>query len=110
MHRRKALLAAGLFLIATYIWPAAGQTPRPAGATVFEGARLITGDGSAPIEDAAFVVGNSRITAVGRRGEVAAPAGPAPAGFTRHPPRPPTPQPPRPPPPPPPPPPHHPTA
>src|SRR5258708_15878254 len=77
MHRRKALLAAGLFLIATYIWPAAGQTPRPAGATVFEGARLITGDGSAPIEDAAFVVGNSRITAVGRRGEVAAPAGAA---------------------------------
>src|SRR5260370_20974051 len=82
MHRRKALLAAGLFLIATYIWPAAGQTPRPAGATVFEGARLITGDGSAPIEDAAFVVGNSRITAVGRRGEVAAPAGPAPVRPT----------------------------
>src|SRR5260370_30568618 len=83
MHRRKALLAAGLFLIATYIWPAAGQTPRPAGATVFEGARLITGDGSAPIEDAAFVVGNSRITAAGRRGEVAAPAGAGRPPLTR---------------------------
>jgi len=44
---------------------------------VFEGARLITRDGSAPTEDAAFVVANSRITAVGRRGEVTAPAGAA---------------------------------
>jgi imidazolonepropionase-like amidohydrolase len=82
MHRRNALLAAGLFLIATHSWPAAGQAPRPAGATVFEGARLITGDGSAPIEDAAFVVENSRITAVGRRGEVAAPAGAARVDLT----------------------------
>ena len=82
MHRRNALLAAGLFLIATGIWPAAGQAPRPTGATVFEGARLITGDGSAPIEDAAFVVENSRITAVGRRGEVAAPAGAAHVDLT----------------------------
>jgi len=44
---------------------------------VFEGARLITGDGSALIEDAAFIVENSRITAVGRRGEMTAPAGAA---------------------------------
>jgi imidazolonepropionase-like amidohydrolase len=77
MHRRNAVLAAGLFLVATYSWPAAGQAPRPTGTTVFEGARLIIGDGSAPIEDAAFVVGNTRITAVGRRGQVAAPAGAA---------------------------------
>ena len=74
MHRRNAVLAAGLFLVAAYSWPAAGQAPRPTGATVFEGARLIIGDGSAPIEDAAFVVENTRITAVGRRGQVAVPA------------------------------------
>ena len=43
--------------------------------TVFEGARLIVGDGSAPIERSAFVVQNNRITAVGRAGEVQAPAG-----------------------------------
>jgi imidazolonepropionase-like amidohydrolase len=43
--------------------------------TVFEGARLITGDGSAPIENAVVVVTGDRITAVGRRGEVAAPPG-----------------------------------
>src|SRR5260221_2626295 len=75
MHRRKALLAAGLFLIATYIWPAAGQTPRPAGATVFEGARLITGDGSAAIEDAASVVENNRFIQVSKKGQLKVPAG-----------------------------------
>jgi imidazolonepropionase-like amidohydrolase len=50
--------------------PALSQT-----ATVFEGARLITGDGSAPIESSAFVVTGNRITAVGRRGEIAIPPG-----------------------------------
>jgi imidazolonepropionase-like amidohydrolase len=79
MHRRNRpfLLAAGLLLATIFSWSAAGQTPRNSGATVFEGARLITGDGGTPIEDAAFVVENSRITAVGRRGEVPAPAGAA---------------------------------
>src|SRR5262245_9542927 len=50
--------------------PAQGQT-----ATVFEGARLITGDGGTPIEGGAFVIENGRITAVGRRGEVRVPEG-----------------------------------
>jgi imidazolonepropionase-like amidohydrolase len=50
------------------------QAQAPA-ARLFEGARLITGDGSAPIEDSAFVVQGNRITAVGRRGQVNAPAG-----------------------------------
>ncbi len=43
--------------------------------TIFEGARLITGDGSAPIENSAFIVDNGRFTRVGRRGEFSAPAG-----------------------------------
>ena len=43
--------------------------------TLFEGARLITGDGSAPIESSAFIVQNNRFTRVGRRGEIQAPAG-----------------------------------
>jgi capsular polysaccharide biosynthesis protein len=38
------------------------------GATVFEGARLITGESGSPIENSAFVAENGRITAVGRRG------------------------------------------
>ena len=53
--------------------PAAAQ----ADVTVYEGARLIVGDGSDPIEDAAFVVRGARFEAVGRAGEVAVPAGAA---------------------------------
>ncbi|HXV62342.1 MAG TPA: hypothetical protein VEK15_16695, partial [Vicinamibacteria bacterium] len=41
--------------------------------TVFEGARLIVGDGSPPVEDAIFVVEGDRFTLVGRREEVQAP-------------------------------------
>lgn len=44
-----------------------------AGITVFEGARLITGDG-AVIENAAFVIENTQFTQVGRKGELKIPA------------------------------------
>jgi imidazolonepropionase-like amidohydrolase len=44
-------------------------------ATWFEGARLIVGDGSAPIENSAFLVQGDAFTLVGRQGEVAAPDG-----------------------------------
>jgi imidazolonepropionase-like amidohydrolase len=47
------------------------------GTAVFEGARLITGDGNPPIENSAFVVENARFTRVGRRGEVGVPSGAA---------------------------------
>jgi imidazolonepropionase-like amidohydrolase len=53
----------------------AGQSPQPGGATVYEGARLITSDGSAPIENSAFVVEGGRFTQVGRRGQIKVPAG-----------------------------------
>ena len=43
--------------------------------TVFEGARVIVGDGSAPIEDAVFVTQNGKFTAVGRKGQISAPTG-----------------------------------
>jgi imidazolonepropionase-like amidohydrolase len=43
--------------------------------SIYEGARLIVGDGSPPIEDGAFVVRNGRFTAVGVKGSVKAPAG-----------------------------------
>jgi len=46
-------------------------------AVLFEGARLITGDGSAAIESSAFVMDNNRFTSVGKKGEVRAPAGAA---------------------------------
>jgi len=46
-----------------------------ASAVLYEGARLIAGDGSAPIDDSAFLVENGRFTSVGRRGGIAAPRG-----------------------------------
>src|SRR5258708_9752619 len=67
------LAVVAALLLASSASPARSQ----ARVTVFEGARVITGDGSAPIENAAIVVTGDRITAVGRRGEVAAPAGAA---------------------------------
>ncbi|MEE8462936.1 MAG: amidohydrolase family protein [Acidobacteriota bacterium] len=51
------------------------EAPPATAATVFEGARLIVGDGSQPIEDAVFIVENDRFTAVGRRGQLEVPEG-----------------------------------
>ena len=51
-----------------------GQAPDGGGAAVYEGARLIIGDGSG-IENGSLVVENGQITAVGATGQVAAPAG-----------------------------------
>jgi imidazolonepropionase-like amidohydrolase len=55
-----------------------GEAQETAKVTVFEGARLISGDGGPPIENAVFIVQGERITAVGRAGAV-----PLPAGVTR---------------------------
>ena len=44
-------------------------------AVVFEGARVILGDGSTPIEDAVFIVEGDRLTAVGARNSVDIPRG-----------------------------------
>jgi imidazolonepropionase-like amidohydrolase len=48
-----------------------------AAVTVFEGARLISGIGTAPVDNAVFVVDGTRITRVGQAGQVQAPAGAA---------------------------------
>ena len=51
------------------------QPRNPSTAAVYEGARLLLGDGRAPVENGAIVVQGGRITAVGRAGSVTAPAG-----------------------------------
>ena len=51
-------------------------------AVVYEGARLITGDVGAPIENSAFLVENNKFTKVGKKGEVQAPAGAAHVDLT----------------------------
>jgi len=63
------LIAACWLLAAGAISPARGDT------TLFEGARLITGDGGAPIENSAFIMDGDHFTAVGRRGELSLPPG-----------------------------------
>jgi imidazolonepropionase-like amidohydrolase len=53
----------------------AGAQGRGATVTAYEGARLITGDGSAAIENSVFLVDGNRFTQVGRGGQVQIPAG-----------------------------------
>jgi imidazolonepropionase-like amidohydrolase len=49
---------------------------------LYEGARIITADGRAPIENGAMLVENETITRVGRKGAIAAPAGSAQVDLT----------------------------
>jgi imidazolonepropionase-like amidohydrolase len=76
------LLGVVLVLAIGYVAPLAVQAQQPAAVTVFEGARLITGDGSAPVESSAFIVANGRFTAVGRKGQLKVPAGAARVDLT----------------------------
>ena len=75
------LAVACCFAAMAAAWRVHGQTATP-GVTVFEGARLITGDGGAPIENSAFIVQNDRFTQVGRRGDLQVPAGAARVDLT----------------------------
>jgi imidazolonepropionase-like amidohydrolase len=61
-----------LLVVACLSVQTGAQTPA---VTVFEGARVITGDGRAPIENATIVVNGGRIEQVGRAADVKAPAG-----------------------------------
>ena len=80
--RRLNVLACCLVFTSTASMAIHSQ-PRPAaGAVLYEGARVIIGDTSAAIEDGAFVVQNGRISAVGRKGAVALPAGAARVDLT----------------------------
>jgi imidazolonepropionase-like amidohydrolase len=71
-RRISGRLAIAAIAAACWLAPTAGQTPT---ATLFEGARLIDGMGGPAIDNGAIVVSNGRITAVGRAGQVTAPAG-----------------------------------
>jgi imidazolonepropionase-like amidohydrolase len=76
------LLAFGCLLLASaWTWNLDGQPPQ-SNTTVFEGARLIKGDGSAPIENSAFIVTGDKLTQVGRQGELRVPAGAAHVDLT----------------------------
>ena len=70
-----ALLCVGLPLIAACAGADDNQIAEGADVTAFEGARLIVGDESAPIENATFLVRDGQITQVGGTGEVDVPEG-----------------------------------
>ena len=68
----------GLLLIALFLVAGCsdqGENSDAASVTVFEGVRVIVGDGSDPIEDGALVVQDDRVTQVGGRGEIQVPDG-----------------------------------
>src|SRR5690349_1483562 len=86
---RIGLLSVFLLAACSQQEPAAPETSAPAQSppvaatpaapatdvTVFEGARIITGDTSAPIENGTFIIENDRFVAVGATGSVDIPAG-----------------------------------
>jgi imidazolonepropionase-like amidohydrolase len=82
MHQLKTqsqrmLAVAGLLALAVVtVWsvPTLGQAPAT-GVTAFVGARLIVGDGRAPIENSVILVNGTRFQQVGAVGQVQIPAG-----------------------------------
>jgi len=86
-NSRRLKLFAGASSIACLValgqlTPLVVEAQQAAPVTVYEGARLIVGDGSAPISDSAFVVENGRFASVGRRGQLRVPAGAARVDLT----------------------------
>jgi imidazolonepropionase-like amidohydrolase len=75
MRHLRLGFAACLILTAMWFAEATAQRQTPGRTTLFEGALLITGDGSAPIENSAFLVENNRFTRVGKKGAIPLPAG-----------------------------------
>ena len=71
MRALKILIGCLIAVSVSFVAPA--QQPKKI--TLFEGARLIMGDGGAPLEGSAFIVENNRFTSVGRKGEIQAPPG-----------------------------------
>ena len=68
------LLLTALPLVAACSTPAPEQAPAATDVTVFDGARVLVGDGTV-IENATFVIDDDRLVSVGRGGEVDVPAG-----------------------------------
>ncbi len=71
MHPAKILLGCLLVVLAG----CSLENKQAGGPVLFEGARLIDGDGGPAIENAAFLVENHQFAKVGRKGEIEAPAG-----------------------------------
>ena len=75
MMRRRILACGVVALAAALAVPSVNSQSAVPPLVLYEGARLISGTGSAPIEQSAFLVERGTITRVGRTGAVAAPSG-----------------------------------
>ena len=80
MGRMQALICCALLGSAGSL-VVGSQPSGPAAVVLYDGARLIVGDGGV-IEDGAFLVRDGRIVALGRTGAVTAPAGAARVDLT----------------------------
>ena len=86
-RRNTSSSAASLWIVGPLVLvgcagPAPEPVPELVGVTVFEGARVIVGDGSDPIENATFVVDNTQLVQVGATGDVEVPEGAARVDLT----------------------------
>jgi imidazolonepropionase-like amidohydrolase len=74
---RKTLTLAALLAVVTAssVQPVGAQARPPTAPVLYEGARLIPGDGSQPIASSAMLVENGMISRIGAKGSVNAPAG-----------------------------------
>jgi imidazolonepropionase-like amidohydrolase len=72
MRHLTQFLAGSLLFFMAYSGTTPAQAPQGR-VILYEGARLVNTDGSAPIESSAFIVQNGRFTSVGRKDEVALP-------------------------------------
>src|SRR5215510_9770097 len=76
MRRLSLFVSSSILIVAAWIVTVPAQTPAST-VTIFEGARIITGDGRAPLENASFIVSGGRFTQVGSAASVRPPAGAA---------------------------------
>ena len=74
MRRVKWMSSCALLLASVLAASVVDVEAQGTGVTVYEGARLITGDGNV-IENSAFVVEGDRFVAAGRRADVLVPQG-----------------------------------
>jgi imidazolonepropionase-like amidohydrolase len=75
MIRKTLALTALLIAAMVYFAPPTETQSRSSAATIYEGARIIPGNGSQPIANAAMLVENGTITKIGAKGSVDAPRG-----------------------------------
>src|SRR5690606_3864210 len=75
VSRGGARTAAALAIGSAFLLSACAGSDAGANVVAYEGARVIPGDGSGPIDDAVFLVENGRFTAVGPRAQVDVPSG-----------------------------------